>query len=291
MNQLKIQSPAKINLYLEITGKRSDGYHNLETVFQEVSLQDDISLEKRHSPGITLSSNSKDIPCDGRNLVHRAAEAFLKEAHIQAGLHIHIEKRIPVAGGMGGGSSNAASVLTGLEKLFDAKLEKSLQHSIARSLGADVPFFLQGGTAFGKGIGDELEPINCREKFHILLVNPNFKIATAEVYKGFKLDLTEVKSGISLMRCALEDGNPGILGKHLFNRLEDVVFLKFPELKTVKDSLIYSGALGALMSGSGSTFFALADSSEAVLKLQKHVKKDFDFWTHVCETVPRSTAC
>ena len=290
MNELKLRSPAKINLYLEITGKRPDGYHLLETIFQEVDLYDEIYIEKKSTSGITLTSNSKDIPCDDGNLVYRASEAFFKVAPIQAGVRIHIEKRIPVAGGMGGGSSNAASALAGLQKLFGIELERSLLHSIARSLGADVPFFLHGGTALGKGIGDELEPILCQKAFHILLVNPNFKIATADVYKGLKLDLTAVKSGISLIRCALGDGSSSLVAKHLFNRLEDVVFLKFPELKKIKDSLIRLGAAGALLSGSGSTLFALTDSLEKAVKLQERVKANFDFWTHVCKTVPRLTA-
>jgi 4-diphosphocytidyl-2-C-methyl-D-erythritol kinase len=291
MNGLKLRSPAKINLYLEITGKRPDGYHFLETIFQEMSLYDELHIEKKSSPGIEITSNSKDIPCDARNLVFRASEAFFKAAQVQAGVSIHIEKSIPVAGGMGGGSSNAASALMGLEKLFGIELEKSSRHSIARSLGADVPFFLHGGTALGRGIGDELEEISCQKSFHVLLVNPNFKIATADVYRGLKLDLTGVQSGISLMRSALEKGDVNLLAQRLFNRLEDVVFLKFPEIKKIKDSLIRWGALGALLSGSGSTLFALTDSPEKAEKLRDQVNANFDFWTHVCETVPQRVSC
>jgi len=287
VNGLTQRSPAKINLYLEVTGKRPDGYHFLETIFQEVDLYDEVHIQEKKSSGIEITSNSKDVPCDARNLAYRAGEGFFKATGIRQGVRIDIEKKIPVAGGMGGGSSNAACTLIGLEKLFGVQLEESVRFSIARSLGADVPFFLHGGTALGRGIGDELEVLPCQKSFHILLVNPNFKIATPDVYRGLKLDLTAVKSGITLMRCALDKGDSHLLAERLFNRLEDVVFLKFPELKKIKDSLARLGALGVLLSGSGSTLFALLESMEKALKFEEQVKENFNFWTRVCKTVPR----
>ena len=188
---VKIKSPAKVNLFLEVVGRRPDGYHNLETIFQEIDLCDELRLEEAEKGRIKLTTNSKDVPTDRTNLIYRAAEAFFKKTGVDQGVRIHLEKKIPVAAGLGGGSGNAAATLKGLQRLFNISLPDQTFLEISRTLGADVGFFLKGKTALGRGIGDELEPVKTVKPFFIVLVNPKFNLPTPEVYQGLDLRLTK----------------------------------------------------------------------------------------------------
>ena len=283
---VSVPSPAKVNLFLEVLRKREDGYHELETIFQEIDLCDEIVVHPIESPHIEISTDSPQVPTDSSNLAFRAALAFFKKTGISPGVHIRIIKRIPVAAGLGGGSSNAAATLKALEELFQISLDSDTLFSISRSLGADVPFFLKGKTALGRGIGDLLKPLENSKKFFLLLLNPLFKVSTADVYQSLSLGLTQVNSDITLVEGALKQGDVARLGTLLFNRLEDVVLKRFPQLDRIKSRLKEWGALGTLLSGSGPTLFAMTRTRDEAIKLQEGIQAspDLKCWTRICET-------
>ncbi|MBI4379460.1 MAG: 4-(cytidine 5'-diphospho)-2-C-methyl-D-erythritol kinase, partial [Nitrospinae bacterium] len=199
MRKINIKSPSKINLGLKVIGRRDDGYHDVETVFQMINLCDDVVLTES-SYGITLYSDCKDIPFDERNLAYRAAQLLLKETGIKKGVKIEIYKNIPISAGLGGGSSNAAVTLLGLNYVLDLQLSRDELFPIAMSLGADVPFFLSGPQAFGTGRGDKLQNLSCKERFYILLLNPHIPISTAWVYENLNLELTKEMNNIKILK-------------------------------------------------------------------------------------------
>jgi len=250
---MKILSPAKINLFLQVTGKRPDGYHELFSLMCCVSLCDTIRLgfgtEK-----IEIESSHPQIPLDETNLAYKAADLFLKTLGAKEGVKITIEKSIPVAAGLGGGSSNAASVLRGLNHHFDFPFSRDQLRSLGLSLGADVPFLLFQKPALASGIGEKLEAYPGPLPNRVAIVHPGFGVSTAEVFQNLNLRLTKCKKKItkpSLKKIGYT------VSLHLCNDLEAVTVSKYPEIKLVKEQLIQQGALGALMSGSGPTVFGL----------------------------------
>lgn len=250
---IKIKSPAKINLGLKVVGKRSDGYHNIETIFQMVSLYDYITLTESES-GITLYSNNKDIPLDEKNLAYKAAYLLRERTGVKKGVKIEIDKNIPISAGLGGGSSNAAVTLLGLNYIWELKLPKEELLSIARLLGADVPFFLSGVRALGTGRGDELQILPVANKFYVILLNPRLSISTEWVYKNLKLELTKERKNINIKKFISGKGGVEDI---LSNDLESVVIEKYNVIGRMKELLLSAGASGSLMSGSGSTVFGI----------------------------------
>ena len=260
--KLKFKTPAKINLGLHVHGKREDGFHELETIFQMVSLYDDVELELLSS-GIKLESDTPGIPTDDTNLVCRAALLLKKSYQVEGkGVSIRLKKKIPLGSGLGGGSGNAAGVLMGLNRLWDLNIEREKLFALAAELGSDVPFFLTSPCALGKGRGERLKVLEPCSKFQVLLVFPGFPIATSWVYQNLRLKLTKRPNNISILRKNLSLSNITSLGSQLYNDLESVVIQKFPEVKVVKDELWAWGALGVLLSGSGSTVFGIFDDPE-----------------------------
>jgi 4-diphosphocytidyl-2-C-methyl-D-erythritol kinase len=257
---MKILSPAKINLYLQVTGKRPDGYHDLISLMCCVDLYDEVSLSFGRET-TTVTCDHPEVPEDPSNLAHAAAALFLKSLNKKEGANILIEKKIPVAAGLGGGSSNAAAVLLGFNRYYGYPYSREDLARIGVSIGADVPFFLYGRPAVARGIGDQIDPYTGLEKFSILLVYPGLSVSTAEVYKNLNLALTNCKKKLSYSLLQKNGFDPR---KHLCNDLETVVALKYPEILKTKETLLQHGAIGALMSGSGSTVFGLfADPEEA----------------------------
>jgi 4-diphosphocytidyl-2-C-methyl-D-erythritol kinase len=271
--KLSFKTPAKINLALHIHGKREDGYHELETILQMVSLYDHIDLETLSS-GIELECDEPGIPKDHTNLVVRAAE-LLQNAYPEKnrGVRIGLNKNIPSGAGLGGGSGNAAGVLMGLNVLWDMKLGREDLVPLARKLGADVPFFLTAPCAFGKGRGDELIPLQTPAKFHVLLVNPGISIATSWVYQNLNLKLTKCANNISILKKFLLESQVACLGECLGNDLEPVVFKRYPEILALKEDLSDLGANGCLLSGSGSTVFAIFDNPDRAKNAYARVNK------------------
>jgi len=260
--KLKFKTPAKVNLGLHVHGKREDGFHELETIFQMVSLFDDVELELLSS-GIKLECDTPGIPTDDTNLVCKAALLLRKSYQVEGkGVSIRLKKKIPFGAGLGGGSGNAAGVLMGLNRLWDLNIEREKLFTLAAELGSDVPFFLTSPCALGKGRGERLKVLESCSKFQVLLVFPGFPIATSWVYQNLRLKLTKRPNNISILRKNLSLSNITSLGSQLYNDLESVVIQKFPEVKVVKDELWAWGALGVLLSGSGSTVFGIFDDPE-----------------------------
>jgi len=262
--KIELAAPAKVNLCLRVTGRRPDGYHDLVTLMQKIDLHDLISIELTDHPSIILTSDREDIPTDHSNFVVKAASAFLRacDRKNDTGLKITLTKRIPSAAGLGGGSSDGAVVLNGLNMLFDRALAERELIQIGRTLGADFGFFISDfSAAIGTGIGDTLREFTAVDQFHYLLVNPGISVKTAWVYDNYRLTNTHDK----FILCGSQNSeNVKFTPDHLHNDLEQVTIPRYPVIDTIKNHLIGVGASGALMSGSGPTVFGLfKDTHEA----------------------------
>jgi 4-diphosphocytidyl-2-C-methyl-D-erythritol kinase len=266
MQPFHVKAPAKINLFLRITGKRSDGYHDLNTLMCPLALYDTLTLSVG-GKGVAVACDHPDVPQDASNLAARSASLFLETAfkgHAPpvSGLAIHIDKNIPVGAGLGGGSSDAAAVLKALNGYFGQPLDTQALMALGRRLGADVPFFIGGVPALATGIGDRLDPFVHLTPWTALLVYPNEVVCTAWVYKNLNLRLTKDEKKLSKFHF---DGRLFNVDEHLVNDLERVTQKAFPVIKKIKRLLLAHGAAGAMMSGSGSTVFGLfADPERAI---------------------------
>lgn len=268
---MKILSPAKINLFLQITGKRQNGYHDLFTLMCCISLYDTVSLSfgTKHT---TVSCNNTEVPEDKSNLAVRAANLFFKTLHKNEGVKIRLEKKIPVAAGLGGGSSNAASVLLGLNRYYGQPLSQDQLMSIGLSIGTDIPFFIFRKPAIVSGIGEKLEAYEGLKPFQILLVCPKFAVSTKEIYKNLNLELTNCNKKL---RNIVFKKKVFDIKKHLCNDLKNVTASICPDVNKAKETLLSCGAIGALMSGSGPAVFGIfPDFNKALIAynaiLNKH---------------------
>lgn len=262
MPTLEKSSPCKVNLLLNILGKRPDGFHELETVFHPVNLCDHLAFT-RSGTSIQLTCNNPALPTDHSNLVHRAATKFLETAGIHAGVHIHLEKQIPLAAGLGGGSGNAATTLLGLNELFGQPLPTAQLHAIAATLGSDVNFFLQSNPARAVGRGEKIEPLAAFPAMGgawFFLIHPGFGISTPWAYRELARFPTAQKGqpGRAQKLIALLNGNDlRAAGKEFYNSLEAPALEKYPVLALYQEFFRANGAAATLMSGSGSTTFAI----------------------------------
>jgi 4-diphosphocytidyl-2-C-methyl-D-erythritol kinase len=259
ISSLTIRAAAKVNLVLEVLGKREDGYHELSTVLQAVSLFDDIRLEATPTK-ISLSSAGVSVPEDSTNLAWRAATLLQEEFRVDRGVSITLRKRTPVAAGLGGGSSNAAAVLWGLNILWSLNRDEECLQGLAAKLGMDVPFFLSGGTALATGRGEKLAPLKSTGALTMVLVNPNFALSTREVYGMVAVTLRGDGNRTRALVRALETGDPEEVAQTLYNDLEGVVQARYPVIGEIKRALLQAGALGTVLSGSGPTVMGLARS-------------------------------
>lgn len=254
---LRAKAPAKINLWLEVLGRRADGYHELSSLMLPIGIYDEIDLRILPEEGIVLECDQPEIPRDRDNLAWRAAEIFYEAMDEKPAVRIGIRKRIPTAAGLGGGSSDAAAVLAGLGTLYPGKVSSGTLHELATHLGADVPFFLYQKPALATGIGERLEVVKGLPDYPLLLVKPPLKVSTAWVYSSLKL--TRGESRIKVPRFMAD---PWSLVEFLQNDLESVTLSAVPVLSSVKEWLVEHGASGALMSGSGPTVFGVFTSTE-----------------------------
>jgi 4-diphosphocytidyl-2-C-methyl-D-erythritol kinase len=281
------KSPCKVNLLLNILGKRPDGFHELETVMQPIALCDEITFERAGS-GITLMCNEPALPTDSSNLVYRAAQAFFQRSGITDGVRMHLEKKIPMAAGLGGGSGNAATALLALNELFEANLSWEVLHELAASLGSDIPFFLQTQPALATGRGERIEslkPFPALEGCAALLVHPGFGIATAWAYKElarFPSALNGEAGRAAKLISLLNIGDLRRAGREFYNSLEAPALEKYPWLAVLQEFLRDNGAAVALMSGSGSTTFAITKDLCGAQELEERVQEKFGrCWTAV----------
>jgi len=249
---MRIKSFAKINLGIEVLGKRDDGYHEIKTLFQSVNLFDLLSFFPCTQNEIILKGDDNSIPWDGSNLIHKAA-TLLKERHgIKTGVEIHVTKNIPAGKGLGGGSSNAAVTLLVLNKMWKIGLEKDVLRDLGAQLGADIPYFFEGGLCLGQGKGDLLFPQEDLNSFLCVLVLPSVSLSTAAVYEGSRVSLTSQDKDSKIIRF-LDSRDLGLLK----NDLEETVFRSYPQIKAIKSLIQEQGSELALMSGSGSAVFGL----------------------------------
>ena len=274
--QLRFRANAKINLFLEALNKRPDGYHNIETVFQSIDLHDVITLREKASEGVEIKCDAPRVPLDSSNLVYRAAELLSAESGERRGVEIDIMKRIPVGAGLAGGSTDAAATLAGLNELWELGYSVDDLLSLGSKLGADVPFCIMGGTALGRGRGDELTRLEPFSGAPVVIANPGFQVSTAWAYGSLgNLGLTIEKKSATILVGKIQQRDAANIGKELFNIFESVVAEKYPPIREIKEEFMRAGALGALMSGSGPTVFALASDG---LSAQ-----------HICERASRLT--
>ena len=273
------KSPCKVNLLLNILGRRADGFHDLETVMQPVDLCDELTFERATS-GIVLSCNEKSLPVDSGNLVFRAAEKFLSAAGMSDGVRIHLEKKIPLAAGLGGGSGNAATTLLALNEIFEKPLAPEKLSDIAAGLGSDIPFFLQHQPALAVGRGEKIQPLDnfpALANHAVLLIHPGFGISTPWAYQNlarFPTALNGRKGRAQNLISSLQTKDLKGAAAGFYNSLEAPAFEKFPILKLYKEFLTANGA-AALMSGSGSTTFAVCENAAAAEEISEKFKSRF----------------
>ncbi len=286
MKPFVLPSFAKINWALRVLGSRADGFHELFTVFQTVSLCD--VLHFAESETLELTCEDAAVPTDGRNLIIKAARALQQEAGLSRGASIHLEKRIPSPGGLGGGSSNAAVALIGLTKLWNIAVEDPLLNKIAMELGSDVPFFLTGGTAIGTGRGELIDPIEDREAGEMLIVTPDVNVSTRDAFAGLNAaTLTNVDLNRILPVCRKDADGLDPLHSVLINDFERSVFSAYPEIERVKNTLIELGAVTAAMSGSGASVFAVFDKKETRQAAKKALDREITWRKFVVSTISR----
>lgn len=258
METLVVQSPAKINLFLKVTGKRPNGYHNLSSLMCRVSLFDTVTL-LLDQPCTTVRCNHPQVPEGKTNLAYKATTLFFDAISMNGGAAVFIDKTIPVGAGLGGGSSNAAAVLTGLNRHYGSPLGMADLMDIGLRVGTDVPFFIFGKTALATGLGEQLEPVDNMPALSAVLVYPRLEISTQWVYQSLNLQLTNCEENYNVS-WFLED--LARFNDLLCNDLEQVTAEAFPEIVIIKTALLEVGAMGALMSGSGSAVFGLFESHQ-----------------------------
>ncbi|MBQ5589936.1 MAG: 4-(cytidine 5'-diphospho)-2-C-methyl-D-erythritol kinase, partial [Anaerotignum sp.] len=258
MKEIRLKARAKINLTLDVTGKREDGYHLLETIMQTVQLYDGIYMKKLDKPEIKLKTNLPWLPVDERNLAWKAANLMRETYGIEGGVFIEIDKRIPVAAGLAGGSTDCAAVLVGMNRLYDLHLSETELEELAGRLGSDIPYCVRRGTVLCEGVGEIMTNVEhpCPECYVVLAKLP-VSVSTVSVYKGLKWDQVEEHPDTEAMLQAMAEGDVAKMGKLLCNVLETVTIEMHPKIAEIKKRLMELGAEGALMSGSGPTVFAL----------------------------------
>lgn len=287
MQHLEKSSPCKVNLILNILGKRPDGFHELETIMHPVNVCDELRFER--APSLELTCSDSALPTDAGNLVFRAAQSFFVDTRIQEGARIHLQKNLPLAAGLGGGSANAAVTLAALNELFDNPLPPVRINELAGRLGSDVPFFLQSAPALATGRGEQVEslpPFKAMQGAAFLLIHPGFGISTPWAYQSlarYPAALNGTPGRARHLVTLLQTTNLKTAGAEFYNALEAPALHKYPLLILFQEFLRENGASACLMSGSGSTTFAITDSLSGAESLREKVKGKFgtSHWTAV----------
>lgn len=266
MNSIKLKAYAKINLGLDVVRKREDGYHEVRMIMQTIGLYDKVSILRTNNTSITVKTNLPYLPTDENNLVYKAAALIKKNYGITQGVHIILDKKIPVAAGLAGGSSDAAAVLYGLNRLFHLNLSKEELSKLGLQLGADVPYCLLRGTALSEGIGEILTPVSPFPSCQVLIVKPGINVSTKHVYEHLKLAEDTPHPNIDAILTAIRRKDLKAAVSHFGNVLESVTIKEYPVIGQIKDELTAFGAIASMMSGSGPTVFGLFDSREKAEK-------------------------
>ena len=276
MNSIKLKSRAKINLSIDVLGKREDGYHLVEMIMQTIDLYDIIRIKELDINNITIKSNSSNIPLDENNIVYKAIDLLRNQFNINKGVEVFIEKNIPIAAGMAGGSSNAAAVLVGLNKLWDLNLSEEELQVIGFKLGADVPFCISGRAALAQGVGEELTYIKgLPENVSILVCKPNLFVSTKKVYQGLDLNNIENRPDNKYLIECLKAEDIKSIATNMVNVLESVTSKEHKEIEEIEHIMMNNKALGSMMSGSGPTVFGLFENEADALKGKEELLKKY----------------
>ena len=271
---MKIKAYAKINIALDVVGKRDDGYHLLKMIMQTVDLYDIIELEKCNS-GINLKCNKHYVPTDEKNLAYKAAKLFMEAYSIKSGVNINIIKNIPVSAGLAGGSTDAAAVIKLMNKMFNINAGDDELEKIALKIGADVPYCINGGTALCEGIGEKITKLKPFKDKIVVLVKPPFGVSTKEVYKAFDLSRVVFHPKTSEIINAMENDDVYFVANNMKNLLENVTLKKHRVISNIKSDMNENGAISSMMSGSGPTVFAFFDDMLKAQKCYDEMKKKF----------------
>lgn len=276
MNSISLKSRAKINLSIDVIGKREDGYHIVEMIMQTIDLYDDIKLKELEEDNIIIKSECSYIPLNEDNIVYKAAKLIKEKMDIKKGIEIFIKKNIPVAAGMAGGSSNAAAVLVGLNELWKLGLSKDELRELGLKLGADVPFCIEGGTALAEGIGEKLTYIKGINKdVNILVCKPDIFVSTKEVYQSLDIKNIEKRPDNKLLIEKLKNDDIVSVSNNMVNVLEEVTSKKYSDIKVIEDIIAKNGAMGTMMSGSGPTVFGFFDNEEKAQRAKVELLENY----------------
>lgn len=276
MESMWINAPAKINIGLDVVGKRDDGYHEVRMIMQSIRLFDRLTLTRKKDPGVRLTTNLKFLPTDDNNLIVKSAKMLIKEFNLEGGLLINLEKRIPVAAGLAGGSTDAASTMIAINQMYELGLSNSQLMKRAVKLGADIPYCIMKGTALAEGIGEKLSTVPKLPNCQILIVKPKIHVSTKETYSNLVLDENTVHPNVDQMLEDMKRKNIQALCAHIGNILETVTIPAHPEIADIKEFMLSHGAMGSLMSGSGPTVFGIYTDKDAAVKAKDEALKTFD---------------
>lgn len=262
MDKLQLKAYGKINLGLDVIRKRPDGYHDLDMIMQMVDVYDDVIIEKKAGEEIVVKADAAVLSNGKDNLAYMAAKMLFDEFGIKSGVEITIHKRIPIAGGMAGGSSDCATTLIGINEMFNLGLSKQQLMERGVKLGADVPYCVLGGTAIARGIGEVLTPLPTPPQCHVIIAKPPISVSTAYVYGHIRPDEITKRPDIEQMTLAIKEQNLNKLSDLLYNVMEEVTVSEYPVIEKLKSIMLENGALNSIMSGSGPTVFGLFDDRE-----------------------------
>lgn len=273
MDRILLKALAKINLGLDVVRRREDGYHEVRMIMQTIHLFDQLSIEKSRESGIHISTNLSFLPVNENNLVYKAGMLLMDEFHITEGVDVNLVKRIPVAAGMAGGSTDAAAMLYGLNQMFDLGLSRQELMDRGVKIGADVPYCLMRGTALAEGIGEDLTQLPPMVKCPVLIAKPQISVSTKFVYQNLKLDENTIHPDIDQLQKDIIAKDLDAVASHMGNVLETVTIPEYPIIADIKEQMMHSGAVNAMMSGSGPTVFGLFKDKETAEKAAEDMRQ------------------
>ena len=271
-NDISLKALAKINLGLDVVRRREDGYHEVRMIMQTIQLYDRLDIKRTQEPGIQIQTNLSFLPVNENNLIYKAAKLLMDEFSITDGVSVKLDKRIPVAAGMAGGSTDAAAMLIGVNRLFSLGLTKRQLMERGVQIGADVPYCIMRGTALAEGIGEALSPLPPMVKCPVLIAKPSISVSTKFVYQNLKLDDTTIHPDIDRLIDDIKAKNLHDIAAHMGNVLETVPIPNYPVIDEIKKHMLSNGAVGAMMSGSGPTVFGLFDDEDTAKKAYKAMR-------------------
>lgn len=271
-NDISLKALAKINLGLDVVRRREDGYHEVRMIMQTIHLYDRLDIKRTKESGIQIQTNLSFLPVNENNLIYKAAKLLMDEFSITDGVSVKLDKRIPVAAGMAGGSTDAAAMLFGMNRLFSLGLTKRQLMERGVQIGADVPYCIMRGTALAEGIGEALSPLPPMVKCPVLIAKPSISVSTKFVYQNLKLDDTTIHPDIDRLIDDIKAKNLHDIVAHMGNVLETVTIPNYPVIDEIKKHMLSNGAVGAMMSGSGPTVFGLFDDEDTAKKAYKAMR-------------------